>query len=308
MKTIIAVLLLSFACAFTAAAESEEMAQVDAIFTKTQKFLNESKQHVVTPGAPHDDLADFSHEPLLFIGEGVGNPKHDAKSQRGIMAIRAAELAAQRAVLEYIKGFVMVGSTMISDGMLQSDVIVSAVQGTVKGVQKVNSEYDKDTERAIVIVKLGMGGPKGFGAALYEKILNDPKVMQSIKTDKEPFKAEPVKLEIPFDGLIIDATGQNFRPALINRIFAAKGEVLYDPAKISQKVLVEQGCGEYTNSVDKAKAALATRGVKNPLVIKASGSTSSADLQVTDEDAVTIFSANQKESFMAAAKVAFVLK
>ena len=35
---------------------------------------------------------------------------------------------------------------------------------------------------------------------------------------------------------------------------------------------------------------------------------SAADLQVTDDDAVTIYSANQKGSFMAAAKVAFVLK
>ena len=69
------------------------------------------------------------------------------------------------------------------------------------------------------------------------------------------FKAQPVKLDESYDGLIIDATGQNFRPALINRIFAAKGDVLYDPAKVSQKVLVEQGCGEYTNSVNKAKSS-----------------------------------------------------
>jgi len=77
---------------------------------------------------------------------------------------------------------------------------------------------------------------------------------------------------------------------------------------VSQKVLVEQGCGEYTNSVDKAKAALGSRGIKNPLVVKASGTASAADLQVSDEDAVTIFSANQKGNFFAGAKVAFVLK
>ena len=38
----------------------------------------------------------------------------------------------------------------------------------------------------------------------------------------------PVPVE-PYDGMIIDATGQAFRPALINRIFTFKGEVLYDP-------------------------------------------------------------------------------
>ena len=73
-------------------------------------------------------------------------------------------------------------------------------------------------------------------------------------------------------------------------------------------MLVEQGCGEYTNSVEKAKAALDTRGIKNPLVVKATGTVSSADLQVSDDDAVTIFSANQTDNFLAEAKVAFVLK
>ncbi|HEY3308585.1 MAG TPA: hypothetical protein VGJ93_09025 [Desulfuromonadaceae bacterium] len=111
-----------------------------------------------------------------------------------------------------------------------------------------------------------------------------------------------------YDGLIIDATDYSFRPALINRIFNPKGEVLYDPAKISQKVLVEQGCGEYTNSVDKARAALGKRGVKNPLVIKAAGTVSPSDLQVSDETAVKVFAANQTSGFMADARVAFVLK
>jgi len=129
-------------------------------------------------------------------------------------------------------------------------------------------------------------------------------------------KAETPKAETPkvepapeqFDGLIIDATEQNFQPALINRIFSTKGEILYDPSKVSQKVLVEQGCGEYTNSVDKAKAALGSRGVKNPLIVKASGAATRSDLQVPDDVAATIFTANRQGDFLAGAKVAFVLK
>jgi hypothetical protein len=192
--------------------------------------------------------------------------------------------------------------------MVQDDVIVSAVAGFVKGSQVVIQEYNKETDTAIAVIKLGLHGPKGFASAFYEKISSDPKLKESLKTDKKNFTAEPVKLDGLYDGLIIDATEQNFRPALINRIFSAKGDVLYDPAKISQKVLVEQGCGEYTNSVGKAKAALATRGVKNALVIRASGTSSAADLQVSEDDAATIYTANQKGNFMAAARVAFVLK
>jgi hypothetical protein len=77
---------------------------------------------------------------------------------------------------------------------------------------------------------------------------------------------------------------------------------------VSQKILIERGCGEYTNSVAKAKEALESRGVKNALVVKASGISNSTDLLVSDDDAILIFSADQKTRFLSDARVAFVLK
>lgn len=306
MKTFITTILLSLTFAIAAHADTID---IDVAFTKTQKYL-ENKNLSLTggPGGARDDLAAFSQEALVFYGEGVGNPIHKTDAQRGTMAKRAAVVSAQRAIVEYLEGFLLVGVTLVKDAMVQDDVILSTVAGFVKGSQVVANEYNKETDTAIAVIKLGLHGPKGYASSFYEKMSSDPKLKEMVKTDKKPFQAEAVKLDVTYDGMIIDATEQNFRPALINRIFAAKGDVLYDPAKISQKVLVEQGCGEYTNSIDKAKAALSTRGVKNPLIIKASGAISAADLQVSDDDAVTIYSANQKGSFMAAAKVAFVLK
>lgn len=306
MRTIIAAILLTLTFANAASAET---VKIDAAFTKTQKWLDD-KNFTMTggPSGLRDDLSAFSQEALLFYGEAVGNPEHRTPAQREQMAKRAAVVVAQRSLMEYLEGFAMVGVSLIKDGMAQDDIIVSAVAGFVKGSQVVFQEYNKDTDTSIAVIKLGLHGPKGFASSIYEKMAGDPKLKEALKTDKPTFTATAVKLDVVYDGLIIDATEQNFRPALINRIFAAKGDILYDPAKISQKVLVEQGCGEYTNSIDKAKAALATRNVKNPLIIKAAGAANPADLQVSDDDAVTIYSANQKGSFMAAAKVAFVLK
>jgi len=306
MKTIIAAILLSMMLAISAYAESIEL---DVAFKKTSSYLEKHKLALTGGvGGARDDLAAFAQETLMFYGEAVGNPKHDASGQRGTMAKRAAVVTAQRALAEYLEGFLLVGVTLVKDGMAENDIIISTVSALVKGSQVVAQEYNAETNTAIAVIKLGLRGPKGFASSFYQKMNTDPKIRAAVKTDKPAFIALEVKLDTTFDGLIIDATEQNFRPALINRIFAAKGDILYDPAKISQKILVEQGCGEYTNSVDKAKAALASRGVKNALIIKASGATNPADLQVTDDDAVKIYSANQKGSFMAAAKVAFVLK
>lgn len=290
--------------------------QLDASFKAATDWLNKNNLSLTGSAGGRDDTAAFSQGMILFYGEGYGNPAHTNISQRAGMAKRAAVVVAQRSLAEYINGFAIVGDTLVKDGALQNEVIRSAVAGFIKGVQVVFQDYSPEKDTAIAIIKVGMHGPNGFGTSLYKKMFMtedkmDPQFVKAIQeVDGKPapgFKAEVVPVET-YDGLIIDATEQNFRPALINRIFTSKGELLYDPSKISQKVLVEQGCGEYTNSVNKAKAALDLRGVKNPLIIKAIGIITASDLQVSDDDAVKIFSANHKNGFFASAKVAFVLK
>lgn len=282
---------------------------LDETFSKTNQWLKQQNLSLTgSPSAGQPDMTTMSQDALLFAGEAVGNPQHVNPAQREVMAKRAAVITAQRAVAEFMEGFAIASETSVDQGVLIRDSIKQAVTSFVKGVQVVHQEYVKGDERAVAIVKIGINGPKGFASTLYEKMYSDPNLKKALSTDKPAFKTTPASLDQVYDGLIIDATEQNFRPALINRIFTAKGEVIYDPAKVSQKVLVEQGCGEYTNSVDKAKAALASRGVKNPLVVKAAGANTVSDLKVSDDDAVTVFSANQKNPFFAGAKVAFVLK
>jgi len=210
-----------------------------------------------------------------------------------------------------LHGVAVAGETTVQDSELASDVITSMVQGVVRGAKVVAQDWNPAEETAIVILKVGTKGPKSFAAVMYERLLMAPKIKQALEVPV--YTPPPDMPSLPpvsqaYDGLIIDATAFSFRPALINRIFNPNGEVIYDPAKISQKVLVEQGCGEYTNTVDKARAALGKRGVKNALVVQASGTVSSSDLQVSREVAVQIFSANQNSGFMADARVAFVLK
>jgi len=314
MKKLLLAALLTVGMVGGAYAEDDLSIQIDQTFIKATTWL--SQQNLTLTGSPsgRDDGAAFGQEAILFFGESVGNPNHNlTAAQREMGAKRAAVVVAQRAVAEYLTGFALIGDSLVKEGVLESDVIRSTVAGMVKGAQVVVQEYSKEKDTAIAIVKVGMRGPKGFASAIYEKMLKDPALRESLTEldGKQAPRYNTSKIEplpMSYDGLIIDATEQDFRPALINRIFSAKNELLYDPSKVSQKVLVEQGCGEYTNSVDKAKAALESRGIKNPLIVKAVGTVSAADLQVSDEDAVTIFSANQKGSFLAGAKVAFVLK
>lgn len=310
MKSLVYMMVIIALLAGTAFADT---VQLDESFEKSNKWLRDNNLTLTgSPSGERDDLAAFNQDAILFYGEAVANPDHRTPAQRAMMAKRAAVVMAQRSLVEYLEGFALAGDTLVKDGMTQYDLVRSAVAGFIKGAHVVFQEYNRDTETAVAIIKLGLHGPKGFGSVIYEKMKKDPQLVKSFReVDGKPapaFKHSVEPLDSAYDGLIIDATEQNFRPALINRIFSTKGELLYDPSKVSQKVLIEQGCGEYTNSVEKAKAALAARGVKNPLVIKAFGTATPSDIQVSDEDAATIFSANQKGNFFAGARVAFVLQ
>jgi hypothetical protein len=244
---------------------------------------------------------------ILFYGEATGNPKQST-SQRKLNAKRAALVLAQRAAVEYLEGFTLVGSTTIKDAMAQDDTLSSVVTSFIRGTQLVLQDYNKSTDTAIAVIKVDVGS-RNLTSEIYHRLNENPTLKKNIAPGIPMYKTTFQSTDANYDGLIIDATQQAFRPALINRIFTEKGQALYDPGKMPPKVLVENGCGEYTNSLDKAKLALAARGVTKPLIVSASGlSAGTTDLLVTDEDAVKIFSSDQSKRFLSEAKVAFILR
>jgi hypothetical protein len=244
---------------------------------------------------------------IVIEGEGLPSARAATPGERRLTAQRAAEVVAYRNLVQFLNGVAVVGDSTTQDMKIRYDTVRSAVNGFIKGAQVIYKDYNDQEGSAMVLVKVGMTGPASFGELMYRKLLGNPQAAKDVTSSAPLVIVNPVPVE-SYDGMIIDATGENFRPALINRIFTQKGEVLYDPSRVEEKILVEKGCGEYTNSVDKARDALQRRGVRNPMVVKAAGVAGPTDLQVSEEDAVKIFSVNQKTDFLSGAKVAFVLK
>ena len=89
---------------------------------------------------------------------------------------------------------------------------------------------------------------------------------------------------------------------------APNGDILYDPTKIAEKILVERGGGDYTNTIGKARAILSERGVHNPLIVKAVSIIKFTDVEVSAGNATKIYASNQTSDFLEGAKVVFVLK
>ena len=118
----------------------------------------------------------------------------------------------------------------------------------------------------------------------------------------------PSQLTNPHDGLIVDARGFQFRPALVNRILTEKEQVVFDPSKILSNVLVERGCGGFTTDDSKAKALLENWGSKNPLLIQCVDVHNLTEAKISQDDAAAVYVNDQKSNLLAQARVVFILK
>ncbi|HWI41534.1 MAG TPA: hypothetical protein VNX25_08605 [Verrucomicrobiae bacterium] len=291
-----------------AAAAAASPLSVDPDFGQAAEFLRKQNLAITCDGTRRDDTAAFIQESLVVVGEKPGNPEHTYRPQRELMAKRGAEIAAQRVLAEYAAGLPVNGEVLLRDAAAKHPAVEGALSAALHEADTLYKEYSPGKDRAIALVRLNLHGPQGLATRLYEKLLRDPKMQKEFAWEKQVYNLRPEQPDTKHDGLIIDASALEFRPALINRIFTVKGEVLYDPAKVNVRVLTEKGSGDYARSVEEARGALARRGVKNPLVVKGSGLRTPPDVQVSGEDAAAIYAAAGASGFLLAAKVAFVMK
>lgn len=266
---------------------------------------------VVGDSAPPKEVRDptqvFTERVLVVKGEGAApSDRPMGAGQKRLMALRAAKIIALRELAETLSGVRVSGETCIEDAAAKSDQVKAAVDGTVRGAEIVHEAYDERSEVGTVFVRIGLDGPNGLTRTLLPTMIQQQAAALPPAT---PFvaPAPPAQAAPPADALIVVATGKNLRPALINRIVAANGTVLFEPSKIAPEILAKKGCGDYTSDLGKAKAILASHGAKNPIVVSAASVVRSTDAQVSDTDASVIFNANQQGSFLEAAQVVFVL-
>jgi hypothetical protein len=263
------------------------------------------------------------------------------EGQSRYRALRAAQVVAQRDLLETMQGLNLTGGTSVSDGMLQSDQINTTVQGFLRGAVKCGQRYDATRRYGEVCMRVNIRGKGG----LYDIILplmQDQGLMPERKpafqptapqlvpevmpapsqtvdnvtpaaaepqaNSPQPAVAAPSLLTKPYDGLIVDARGFQFRPALVNRILTVQDQVVFEPSKILSNILVERGCGGFTNDDSKAKALLSSWGSNNPLMVRCMDVGNLTEAKISQDDAAAVYVNDQKSNLLAQARVVFILQ
>jgi len=250
---------------------------------------------------------DLSHNPegalikgsMIVQQYGYPAARETRAALKKQQALRAAQSVASSDFLKIQK------IPVVSD-QKQTVYLDSITGGWLPGEKKLFERYGDDDDAAVCIMKLDLFGAQGLLAGNYASLFKTKEVTEKLdgKTAYHP-SAAPV-LEESYDGLIIDAADRHFRPALFNRIFTEAKALLYDPSKLAKEIFLKRGSGVYANTLEDAKKLLAGDGVKNPLIVKAIGTTTTTDVTVSDDDAARIFAADRLGRFLSVAKVAYV--
>ena len=247
--------------------------------------------------------------------KGIGAPpeRYYGKPQARPMALRAAKLDAMRNLLEVTKGVRISSTTTVKDYVVESDIIMSQVQGMVKGAQVVHQEYMSD---GTVEVTMQMSLMGGFAQLILPKEIKQVESIRPIPpVHKEPLPPIVKKPSAPapkpvsevFTGMVIDARGINARPAMAPKILNENGEEVYGSAYVSREFAVQQGMSGYAKDLTAAQSN--PRVTNSPLTVKGlrTEGHGRSDIVISNADASRLRSASEHLAFLKKCRVMIVV-
>ena len=162
----------------------------------------------------------------------IDNERFKNPAQARLMAQRGAIVVAQRNLLEIVKGVHIIGETTVQDMITTSDVILSKVDGVIKGAQQVGESIEKN---GYIEVRLRMPlyGQKSLANTLDNTALRQIQAKNGLELSNLLNQAEigegidgsnPIFFNIE--------NGETLDPSLFPIIVDDQGKVLFDFSKI----------------------------------------------------------------------------
>lgn len=242
--------------------------------------------------------------------KGIGAPpeKYYGKPQARPLALRAAKLDAMRNLLEATKGVRVSSTTIVKDFAISSDIIMSQVEGMVKGAQIVHQEYMSDGTVEIIMQMSLMGGFAQLILPMEIKQVESVRPMLPVHTPiVEPSAPAPKPISGVFTGMVIDARGINARPAMAPKIINENGEEVYGSAYVSREFAVQQGMSGYAKDLTAAQSN--PRVTNSPLTVKGlrTEGHGRSDIVISNADASRLRSASEHLAFLKKCRVMIVV-
>lgn len=140
----------------SAGSNQKAAAAASPLYPEIAAWLEQNKMTVNAglANVPEPSQA-FSQGAVIAIGEGFPLADAEDPGKRRLTAIRAAETAAQRNLLEFF-------ARSATGNQLRFDTYTVQLEGFLKGAVIVASDYNPDRERAAILLRLDLKDAKGF--------------------------------------------------------------------------------------------------------------------------------------------------
>ncbi len=240
----------------------------------------------------------------IVQAKGIGVPpeRFYGKPQARPMALRAAKMDAMRNLLEVTKGVRIDSTTTVKNYAVENDVIMSRVQGVVRGAQIVNREYMSDGT-VEVTMQMSLNGDLAHIVLPQDTTPSEPTGTQPSFTTPPP-AAPGTKI---YTGMVVDARGLNAKPAMSPKVLDENGQEVYGSAFVSREFAVQQGMSGYAKEISSAQKN--QRVTDNPITVKGTKTQGpgQSDIVISNADAAMLKSASENLSFMKKCRVMIVV-
>ena len=234
----------------------------------------------------------------IIQAKGIGAPPESfyGKPQARPMAMRAAQLDAYRNLLEITQGVRVNSTTLVKNYVTENDIIMTKVEGLVKGAQVLNTEYMSDGTVEVTL-RMSLNGDLA-------QVILPPAVGGN--TPLPPAAPETPSPAV-YTGLVVNAKGLGAKPAMAPKIMDPEGREVYGSAYVSREYAVAQGMSGYAKQVESASAN--ERVTDNPLVVKGvkTEGPGQCDIVISSADAGMLKSAAENLSFLEKCRVMIVV-
>jgi len=218
-------------------------------------------------------------------------------------ALRAAYILALRKLAEVVEGVQIDGTTVVRNAMFESSEVRASLRAYIQGARIVREDVTTLADGSIwaeVTVAYPMAGKGGLVAALAPWLVSRPSSFYTGIPGAQTVDR--------YTGLIVDASGTGFSPALAPRLLAAGDQrVVYGPHTVQLAALEQKGLVGYAASLSDALRS--GRVGSAPLIVRAGEAVGArrGDLVLSLRDAERLLAADRTGSFLTQAAVVVVL-
>lgn len=245
----------------------------------------------------------------IIQAEGTHRPadKKDAKPKQRPKSIAMARLDGQQKLLETAKQMRIDSMTTLGDVMSQSEFVRKGLEGIIRNLPISRQRFLTD---GTVMAQIDLPIHGAFSQLVLPEELKQVQAIQPIgeKPAKAPAQTSNDNGPAPpvYTGLVVDARGLRFQPALMPSLLDENGQVLYGAAFASREHAVQQGMVLYL--VDTAEASRSARVGNHPFMVKALrvNGAKQSEVVISNSDAATLRSASAHLSFLKKCQVIIV--